>query len=491
LQHQEVLSNNARIIHVRHATKTAIAFEHITARSAATANCGSAITGVSTFVHTHNQLRSTSDATRQRFAAYSPDQGASSPSRQQLARPTMKAPFTLLLSLMLLALTCRAQPADEAALVIEGLQCRGNTATSCAFILRHVYLDAGDAVDEQEISNAWFRLSALPNFQTVNIFLEKGSRRGATQVVVAVTERDALTTEIALSGRYIDEVASLAVAGRLSQQNLFGKGKILDLTIGGALPVDGTERQKGVVAELEYIDPQLFDSRRYFLFGGLRFEDSQTRYRDTALNQAGDFSNNQSTGLGIGIGRRLWDYSFITASYEYRFKADREFRISSPDGSIEADRETSPNVWSLTYGWQSEDDPYFPTRGSRFQFGARRAGDDSDFLIGYRHTWRTANEGLWSLKLGATPGTEYRSALLQDFGMSVGYARSLQLAQESSTARSRWYVELGSTRTQYSERDGLSAEVGIKAGVRLFRESFGVIDFSLIGTTIVGGGFAP
>lgn len=397
----------------------------------------------------------------------------------------MKVLYIWLLTL-LLALTCKAQDTDQAALIVESLQCRGNTATACSFILQHVYLNAGDAVDEQEISNAWFRLSALPNFRTVSIFLEKGSRRGAAQVVVAVTERDALTAEIALSGRYLDDAASLVVAGRLSHQNLFGRGKILDFTLGGVQPLDDSQRQQLVAAQLEYIDPHLFDSRRYFLFGGLRFKDSQIRFSDSPLSEAGDFTDEHSAGIGIGIGRRLWDYSFITASYEYRFKADREFRVTFPDGDIRSGRETSPHLWSLTYGWLTEDDPYFPTRGSRFQFGARRAGAETDFLIGYRHTWRTSSDALWTLKLGTTPGTEYRSVLLQDFDTAVGYGRSLQLPDPSSNARSRWYVELGTRRLRISDVNGVQSEVGLKAGVRLFRESFGIIELSLIGTTIVG-----
>ena len=402
----------------------------------------------------------------------------------------MKSLFTWLPILALLAFACQAQQADETTLVVESLQCRGNSATSCPFILQHVSLQAGDAVNEQEIGTARLKLSALPNFRSVDIFLEKGSRRGAARVVVAVTERNPWTTETALSVRYLDEVPSLAVATRLSHQNLFGKGKVLDLTLGGAVPFDGEERQKGVLAEIEYIDPRLFDSRRYFAFGGLRFNDSRTRFRDSALGAPGDFTNDRAAGVGIGIGRRLWDYSFITAAYEYRFDARRAFRISSPDGSFDDARETSPSVWSLTYGWSTEDDAYFPTTGSRFQFGVRRpsSGINAEVLIGYRQTWRTAGEGLWSLKLGATPGSEYRSALMQDFGVSVGYGRAFKLPEAQASARSRWYVDLGLKRIQYSERRGLQSEAGIKAGIRLFRESFGIIDFSLIGTTIVGEG---
>ena len=70
----------------------------------------------------------------------------------------------------LLALLTATQAAADAPLVIEELQCRGNTATSCAYILSYMYLSAGNEVDEEEIRNAKFRLSALPNFTSVRIF---------------------------------------------------------------------------------------------------------------------------------------------------------------------------------------------------------------------------------------------------------------------------------------------------------------------------------
>lgn len=402
--------------------------------------------------------------------------------RCRAAASSWLAPLTLL------ALPAVAQQADSQHPAIESLQCRGNTVTSCDYILRHVRIAIGSPVDEQELSNAWFRLSALPNFDTVNIFLEKGTQRGAARVVIAVTERDTLLTEATVSGRYIDDSANIALAQRVSYQNLFGAGKIVDFVVAGAAPLDTGRKRQGVVAELQYIDPHLFDSRRNFFFGGLSYADSETRFRDSALSEDGDFATERSVALGIGVGRRVWNYSFITAAYEYRFKADSAYRFTFGDGTVESDRDTARHAFSIAYGFQSEDDPYFPTRGSRFQIGVRRAGSDADFNIGYRRTWRTGSEALWTVNFGRTPTTEYRNALLQDFGVSVGYARALQAVQSSSVARSRWYVEVGSTRLQYTLSRGVRAEVGVKAGIRLLNNSFGIIDLSLLGTTIVGSG---
>ncbi len=84
--------------------------------------------------------------------------------------------LVLLVAHALTATPVAAQSTGDAPLVIEELECRGNTSTSCAYILSYLYLSAGSDVDEEEIRNARFRLSALPNFSSVRIFLEKARR---------------------------------------------------------------------------------------------------------------------------------------------------------------------------------------------------------------------------------------------------------------------------------------------------------------------------
>jgi outer membrane protein assembly factor BamA len=111
--------------------------------------------------------------------------------------------------------------------VIEELECRGNTSTSCAYILSYLYLSAGSEVDEEEIRNAKFRLSALPNFTSVRLFLEKGSARGKAKLIVEVVEADPLFSE-ALAGLANNRYSVLAL--RIGHQNLLGAGERLELT---------------------------------------------------------------------------------------------------------------------------------------------------------------------------------------------------------------------------------------------------------------------
>src|SRR5687767_12790135 len=88
-----------------------------------------------------------------------------------------------------------AQSANETPLVVEQLECRGAESTSCNYILSHIRTHPGDPVDEEELRNARFRLSALPNFTSVRIFLERGSERGKANVIIEVIEASPLLAE--------------------------------------------------------------------------------------------------------------------------------------------------------------------------------------------------------------------------------------------------------------------------------------------------------
>jgi len=399
----------------------------------------------------------------------------------------MKLLLKMVLVLALSPALAFAQLEEPAPLTVEDVRCRGNSLTDCRLILRHVYLTRGGNLDERELENARLRLSALSSFEKVDILLEKGVRRGAVIVVVEVTEASPFAAETVASAGYIRSAYTVDLGHRWSHQNLFGTGKILDFTIRGTLPIDGP-RQEGFGAQLQYIDPHLFDSQRYYLFGGVRFTDDRFKFGNDAFNDAGDFSRTDLFGVSLGVGRRLWGFSYVSASLQYRFNADVAFRFSAPDGSIESGRETSRFGWSFTYGWNSEDDPYFPTQGSRFFLSTGTAGPDNEFAIGYRRHWRAANQGSWSFNLGRPARTDVRPSLEQSMPISFGYARQLQLEPLDQRSRARWFVELGLVDFRDSDQLGLQTEVGIKAGIRILHRSFGVIDLSLIGTTSVGLG---
>ena len=80
----------------------------------------------------------------------------------------------------------------------------------------------------------------------------------------------------------------------------------------------------------------------------------------------------------------------------------------SPSATIS---EVSEHSIDFTYGWNSEDDLHFPTRGSALQLALSLdvATSEQEIYgnIKFRKTWKAAG-GYWSVAFGSQPANEYR-----------------------------------------------------------------------------------
>jgi outer membrane protein assembly factor BamA len=367
-------------------------------------------------------------------------------------------------------------------LIVEDLLCRGNATTSCNFILSHLYLAPGDRLYEEEIQNAQLRLSSLPNFRSVHIYLEKGAERGQARVIVEVVEADPVAKELAAGALVLDSTLSQRFTGRLSHLNLLGGGEILDFTAQGTVAAGLGE---GVSARLQYVEPRLFDTTRYFLSAGLSSLHDESRFNK------GDFVKWQEFGIDAAVGRRFGAMSYVIVGYQQLAISDIEFRLTQPDGSVDAGTTSLDGRWIFSYGWNAEDDLYFPTRGSRFNLElavdtiGKTKGDSLHLFVGYRRTWQSSPESVWTAQLGGTPASQYRrSALGTGLASGVGYARPLQAHDNfAGSKRGRWYVEAGLSRLDYTTTEGLLWALGAKAGVRFETKSFGIVDLHVIAGT--------
>lgn len=380
--------------------------------------------------------------------------------------------------LVLAPLACVAQvEKSDSPLVVEDVQCRGNTLTACSFIVGHVYLGPGDRLDEEELQNARLRLAAQPNFESVDIRLEKGSARGRVVVVVAVEEANPLETEwLAGVSRRLESVRQV-LGGRVNHHNLFGAGKFASAGAIGVIPIDGPE-QREFGASLVYADPHLFDSKRYFAVASVRYLNSSTE------DQYGNFGEAELLRFGVNFGRRLWDFSYVWAGYGYRTKLDVRSGRWQSDGSFELDDDSdNHHAVDVIYGWNSEDDFFFPTRGSSFHvgFGWNFGSNDEDneFHLQFRKTWATDAGSLWTLKVGGEPTSEYRTSFSENQAYSFSYARPFA---HPDVRRGRWYIEPGYNGGGYAPGGHEIYEWGLKIGVRLETRTFGLVDLYLIGT---------
>lgn len=397
-------------------------------------------------------------------------------------------PRWLLILLLLLPLTVSAQnlepsppgAASRDVLVIDELICRGNVATSCDFILGYIYLSPGDGVDEEELGNARLRLATLPSFESIDIYLERGSERGHVRVVVEVVEADPHVREWIAGTSLRFDTARQLLAGRHTHQNLFGTGKLLDAMLHTYLPIDdGRTEYSGRV---QYIDPHWLDSKRMYFIVGLSgshvaVESDDIRWKTTSFD------------ADVAIGRRIFDFSFLSLSYRYSVLADLDVSSRSRSGIVPQLVGPDDNhLVSATYGWNSEDDPYFPTSGSRASVTGSWTSGRHDIMTGggIRKTWTTANGTSWVLQAEDTPVTEYRPTFFNEhFQYFGGFARPIGAGDEIQ--RGRWYVEAGYTPQGYVSRSGeLQKEYGLKVGVRLKTRTFGFVDLYVIGSVVDG-----
>jgi outer membrane protein assembly factor BamA len=381
--------------------------------------------------------------------------------------------------LLCLAPFVTAQTTGADPLVVQEITCAGNEHTSCEFIRDHLYLDAGQPLDEEEIRNAELRLSFLRNFEAVKFRLEKGEQRGAVIVVIEVEEASPIVTEWLLGASSRSESQRGVFAGRVAHQNLFGKGKIADLSVVALVPFAGDAQNEAYDVTLRYVDPQLFDSRRYFAIAGASWR--KRRYEDVY----GNFGTLDAAQLELTLGRRFADFSYFSIGVTFRpdndwiagrYRSDGSFVITTADSF-------SKRATKLVYGWNTEDDLHFPTQGTSLQITA--GGDyEPSSPIGrshfqFRKTWQGAG-AYWTIKVGGDPSPEYRSSFGEDQLLSMSYARPV--APGNVIERGRWYIEPGFALKGRTSSGTYFFDYGLKAGFRADTKTFGLIDLYVLAT---------
>jgi outer membrane protein assembly factor BamA len=338
--------------------------------------------------------------------------------------------------------------------------CRGNVSTSCTFILGQVYLAEGDVVDEEELRNAQLRLLFLRNFRSVSIYLEKGSERGRARVVVEVIEAKPVTTELAYTLFTQDGGTGETIAGRFTHYNLFGAGKIFDARANIIVPFNGSATRQ-YFARAQYIDPHLFDSKRNFFSAGVAYLD------DTFSRRYGEPLLREQLSYDVTFGRRLWDFSYVTLGYQHRPLIEVSTNARPDEQHVEKVNTPRDDVLALGFGWNSEDDPYFPTRGSRLDVSVITTDVYSDRATAfYRHNWRWGRTVLTA---------HYQSDDI--FGVSI--ARPIARFDGDAVSRARWFSGLLITPDGFDDQGVQIRSLGLNTGILLETRALGIVRLQL------------
>ncbi len=366
----------------------------------------------------------------------------------------------------------RLAGAQEAALVIQEISCEGNFATSCDFIRRQTGMRPGMPVDEARIQDARLRLGLLPNFTSVDVRLEKGSRRGLAILVIHVTEPATLDKGIALGSAWRFGGLTETLAARLSDRDLFGTGKSLDFDVTGSVPVSGPTARESLV-RLQYFDPHLFGSTRYLLAASALYVDAAYAYDN------GDRYDTQLTALNLAIGRRFGANSFLTLVYRNLPSLSVFDRFQDGSGSYTFNTGSPRNAVQVSYALITEDDANFPTRGWVTQLFLGRDVTGGLLFAGgeVRGTWSVGSASFLTLQLHREPNIELRASYLDEPSASLVYSHSFSLPASSEVQRARWYIGPGLTWYGFSSTGTRLYEAGVRAGVRFETKSLGIVNF--------------
>ena len=386
----------------------------------------------------------------------------------------INATLILLLAMTGVSALCHAESPEHSSLVVEDVRCKGNALTRCTFIRGFLHLSPGDPLSEEEIQNAKLRLSSLPDFVSVQIYLDKGSAKGRAIVVIEVVEADRIENEI--SAGTSSRLTSLyqTIEGRFAERDVFGTQGTVNLDVEGIAPIDGPTHH-GIYTRLQFAAPTLLDSNKYFLIGGMTYQNTVIDYPYFASDKTDQFD------IDLSVGRRLFDYSYVTAGYLERLISQSISQSRGTSAIFSTNSNPNNNKgWAIGYGWNSEDDPYFPTQGSRLSssFGGSWAS------VRFRKTWSINPDSTWSVQLGGTPGTQYRVSLDEDQDFSVGYQHRIGLSDRlGGINRGRWYVEPGLSYYGDIAYGKPLWELGLKLGVRVDTKLFGLVDLYVIAST--------
>lgn len=400
----------------------------------------------------------------------------------------MKIVRACLLLALCPAWTLAADPGrEEEDPFVEGIQCNGNVATSCEFIRTQTDIAVGKPLDEVEVDDARLRLETLPDFRTVQIHLIKGSHKHWVIVVIEVTEAKPITSAFAVGtltqvpGQVVETLAA-----RVTDHDLFGSGKTLDLSVILARPFVGGGGNESA-ARLQYSDPTLFDSHKYFFTAGAFYTQAGLQFTSpSGLLSGGGSYHNSGAGVDFSVGMHLNTYSYVTVGYRYLQNTSKSDQYLLSDGVIQTFGSSPGNVLLFTVGRNSEDDPSFPTHGWLLHaYDGWGPSLDNFAGIVVRGTWRAGDDAYWTFQ--ARPFDNFRSLFDDDLGVSIVYSRNLfASSQPGSSRRARWYVGPGVTNLG-STYGGGDYEVGVKAGIRLETQDLGTVNFYLIATHLLNG----
>jgi len=229
---------------------------------------------------------------------------------------------------------------------VNRINISGNEKTRDKVIRRELKFDEGEIYDTSGLKKSYDRLKNLDFFEEVEILPNRREKENTIDLDVKVKEKP--TGSFSIGGGY-STIDRLVAIGEITQNNFLGLGETLKFK--GEF---GARRQNYV---LSFIEPWLFDRPISLGLDLVKEERVYTGY------------TKRSTGGGITLGRRFWEYYGASLSYSYSSDSytnvDDALVAAYPAGSF--DPSTTSKIGLSLYR-DTRDNYLDPRRGSRNEF---------------------------------------------------------------------------------------------------------------------------
>lgn len=333
---------------------------------------------------------------------------------------------------------------------IESIVIQGNTKTKEHVIRRELSVREGDIFDADKIRRSREKVFNLGFFRNVGIDTRPGSAEGLMVLVVDVEEQP--TGMITLGATFAGSGRNFRPGGyqEVSENNFLGRG----YRIREKVAINTSE----LTANAEFSTPWLFDTptsasvSAYYSWNRLNISNINN------LN-TNNIYNKMETGVVLGLGRRLDDYTRINGTYNvhyyehYRLGADVPTDLVRPGGFFR-------NLVQLGFEYDSRDNVFDATRGANLRLGFETsyglAGNDiynkytADVSLYRRTFWKFVLVG--HANLGVIGHAFWSPRHLDIKGSDLFYLGSVDTVRGYSQAGGAvpWQVTLGRAVNYYN-----------------------------------------
>jgi len=181
------------------------------------------------------------------------------------------------------------------------------------------------------------------------------------------------------------------------------------------------------------------------------------------------------TSIRTTLGYRVLDFSYISISTNKYLGT--YLTLDNYTGGIPSKRPWESESHSIDYGWNSEDDTYFATEGSRFNFGFTKYPTQkyySDYYsVNFQKNWNWSRKHVFTL--GSYQGiTNFSDSEVGKLGTRTLFKYGYQFdSQTADIVRGRWYFGIN---PNYSSIGG--ADLSWDTGFLLEHKKYGILKLS-------------